>query len=57
MVLIIATDIGKGNDPGNLFDEVVHDPAMTMLKAAMRDDREWNKVRDINKALIIIISS
>lgn len=54
MVLIISKDIGKDNDPSSLFDAVVYE---TILKATMRDDQEWDKVRQINNALISAVNS
>ena len=54
MVLILPTDIGKDNDPSSLFDAVVYE---TILKATMRDDQEWDKVRQINNALISAVNS
>lgn len=56
MVLILPTDIGKDNDPSRLFDAVVFDRAMTILKATMRNDQEWDKVRQINNALISAVN-
>ena len=57
MVLIISKDIGKDNDPSSLFDAVVFDRVMTILKATMRNDQEWDKVRQINNALISAVNS